>query len=342
MAKKRYRQVYEEFWTGTTGVHLRKDPLAQRLALYLITGPLAHMTGLFMIPLSTAARHVGLSRKEAREAIDRLERLDFLVWSEETEWVWVKSMGKFQVAPRVVPSDNRHAGLWEYVMGCEDKELSSAFYSGYCDAWQAPYQAPSGAPYQAPPQAREQRTGNREQRTENNAPPRETSPSAPASLIADAPKPGPTKREREFQQVLDAWNQHNPGRPVAPARYFSSKLKARIKDEGVEKVLKVVKWWWTSPSAEYLRNPRDRKPYKLDTLCVPANFSKYLNMALDEEHAANPKANGKSHTVRIWEVKRARWISVNAPPGMTSEEFVRVRNCDPSKHRAHGPEEVRA
>jgi hypothetical protein len=122
----------------------------------------------------------------------------------------------------------------------------------------------------------------------------ETEPLVPAkptpSVVADAQEPKRSKREQEYQQVLDLWNSHNPGRPVEAAKYFDSKLKARLKDAGVESVLKVVTWWWTSPAADYLRNPKDRKPYKLDTPLGPEKFSKYLDAALDEEQ--DPKPNG--------------------------------------------------
>lgn len=54
-----YGIVSPRFWIGETGRKLRKLPDAQRIAMYLLTAPMADMTGVFYCPVATILNDVG-------------------------------------------------------------------------------------------------------------------------------------------------------------------------------------------------------------------------------------------------------------------------------------------
>lgn len=131
-----YGMVSPRFWIGETGRKLRKLPDAQRVAMYLLTAPMADMTGVFYCPVATILNDVGApceplaypskglstSSEGALTPLDRgfegvkkalltLQELGFCVYDFESEYVFVKEMARWQIAPKLKPSDNRSKGL---------------------------------------------------------------------------------------------------------------------------------------------------------------------------------------------------------------------------------------
>lgn len=131
-----YGMVSPRFWIGETGRKLRKLPDAQRVAMYLLTAPMADMTGVFYCPVATILNDVGapceplaypskglstpsegsltpLDRgfEGVKKALLALQELGFCVYDFESEYVFVKEMARWQIAPKLKPSDNRSKGL---------------------------------------------------------------------------------------------------------------------------------------------------------------------------------------------------------------------------------------
>lgn len=171
-----YGIVSPRFWIGETGRKLRKLPDAQRIAMYLLTAPMADMTGVFYCPVATILNDVGapcepleaslkglergyegapkglpspsegaykglqrgfegafdpLARgfqgaskgyeppleghQRALEGVKRallaLQALGFCYYDFESEYVFVIEMARWQIAPKLKPSDNRSKGL---------------------------------------------------------------------------------------------------------------------------------------------------------------------------------------------------------------------------------------
>ena len=131
-----YGMVSPRFWIGETGRKLRKLPDAQRVAMYLLTAPMADMTGVFYCPVATILNDVGapceppaypskglstpsegaltpLDRgfEGVKKALFTLQELGFCVYDFESEYVFVKEMARWQIAPKLKPSDNRSKGL---------------------------------------------------------------------------------------------------------------------------------------------------------------------------------------------------------------------------------------
>lgn len=69
-----YGIVSPRFWIGETGRKLRKLPDAQRIAMYLLTAPMAEMTGVFYCPVATILNDVGAPCEPLEAPLKRLER----------------------------------------------------------------------------------------------------------------------------------------------------------------------------------------------------------------------------------------------------------------------------
>ena len=160
-----YGMVSPRFWIGETGRKLRKFPDAQRIAMYLLTAPMADMTGVFYCPVATILNDVGEpcepseaplkgfergfegaskglpspfegdsaplvrgfqgapkwydtpleGHQRALEGVKRalltLQELGFCFYDLESEYVFVKEMARWQIAPKLKAADNRSKGL---------------------------------------------------------------------------------------------------------------------------------------------------------------------------------------------------------------------------------------
>lgn len=69
-----YGIISPRFWIGETGRKLRKLPDAQRIAMYLLTAPMAEMTGVFYCPVATILNDVGAPCEPLEAPLKGLER----------------------------------------------------------------------------------------------------------------------------------------------------------------------------------------------------------------------------------------------------------------------------
>lgn len=106
-----YGKVAPSFWTRGTGKRLRGKPDAQVLALYLATCPAANVIGIFYVPLATMAHETGLSPERVGAAMTLLRDLDFAIYDDDTETVWIPTLATYQVAESLEPGDKRRIGL---------------------------------------------------------------------------------------------------------------------------------------------------------------------------------------------------------------------------------------
>lgn len=84
------------------------EPMA--IALYLLTGPHAHYTGLYYLPIGYLCMDTGLSVEGASEGLASLSQIGFCTYDEETDYILVHEQVTWQLGP-LKPSDNRVAGL---------------------------------------------------------------------------------------------------------------------------------------------------------------------------------------------------------------------------------------
>jgi hypothetical protein len=134
-----YAKVHPHFWVGKTGRALRQaGGQAQLMALYLISNPHATMLGIYYLPIPMLAHGLCLTPEEAVSTLQTLAELDFCTFDEESEYIWVHEMARFQVAARLKPGDNRILGIARQLEFLPDLPFIPAFYTRYQQAFRLP------------------------------------------------------------------------------------------------------------------------------------------------------------------------------------------------------------
>lgn len=100
---REFTKIAKSFWTSDIGRRLRCDPDAQRIALYLMTGPHEAVAGAFYSPIEYVAHNVGLPLDRASEAVRRLGEAGFCTYDETTERVTATGMAEYRIGAR--PND---------------------------------------------------------------------------------------------------------------------------------------------------------------------------------------------------------------------------------------------
>lgn len=150
---RKYSSITPKFWIGKTGRKLRCDISAKLVAAYLLSCPNNDMTGVFYCPLCQISAETGLPLeapsvplpspfqgplKGIREALETLQREDFAIYDYESEYVFVKKMALFQIAPELKPTDKRVTGIRTAIESMPDnfkylfiKEYNECFNLGF-------------------------------------------------------------------------------------------------------------------------------------------------------------------------------------------------------------------
>lgn len=150
---RKYSSITPKFWIGKTGRKLRCDISAKLVAAYLLSCPNNDMTGVFYCPLCQISAETGLPLeapsvplpspfqgplKGIREALEPLQREDFAIYDYESEYVFVKKMALFQIAPELKPTDKRVTGIRTAIESMPDnfkylfiKEYNECFNLGF-------------------------------------------------------------------------------------------------------------------------------------------------------------------------------------------------------------------
>ena len=152
---RKYSSITPKFWIGKTGRKLRGDISSKLVAAYLLSCPNNDMTGVFYCPLCQISAETGLpleapsvplpnpfqgSLKSVREALETLQREDFAIYDYENEYVFVKKMALFQIAPELKPTDKRVTGIKTTIESMPEnfkylfiKEYNECFNLGFKD-----------------------------------------------------------------------------------------------------------------------------------------------------------------------------------------------------------------
>ena len=256
MSMRAYAVISPTFWIGETGREIRalgRD--AMLVALYLVTGPLSTMTGLYYLPLTTLCHETGVEPEVARTVLDALGRIGFAYYDDTTEHVWVPNMARFQVGAGLKVKDRRVEGIVNQLRPLRNSPFLPAFIERYAKpfnlvrakGWRELTQAlrrPSDAPSkelqgaiegpskdyrrgssqdQEQKQKQEQDKKQGKEGGDDPAPPA----AAPPSPSGRNENPGSRNREPEAlaapvatpQQLVDAWNTCAP--KLLPARELS-------------------------------------------------------------------------------------------------------------------------
>lgn len=141
-----YATVSPLFWTGATGKRLRKNADAQRVALYLMTSPHAHQSGLYYLPLMYLCHEVGIDEEGAKKALEWLSSESFCEYDQESEWIWVCEMAAWQIGTELTAQDKRCKGVQQFLQTVPSLPFVQRFIERYAEDYHlktSPLQAPS-------------------------------------------------------------------------------------------------------------------------------------------------------------------------------------------------------
>lgn len=130
-----YGTVSPLFWIGKTGKKLRTDRDGQVIALYLMTNPHSHQTGIYHLPMLYLSSEVGIPIEGALEALQRLETDGFCRYDESNEWIWVCEMAAWQIGEALKDNDKRAVGVRQYL----DALPKLPFIAGFVSRYQADF-----------------------------------------------------------------------------------------------------------------------------------------------------------------------------------------------------------
>lgn len=150
-----YGKVSPTFWTRGTGRAMRGNKAAQLLAIYLMSAPTANMVGMFYLPLVTISHETGLTMSEVEGALKALGRpfegdsKSFLVYSEASETVFVRSMAAWQLGLAkgecLKSADKRVKNIEFLLRECSDARMLQEFWEEHAQTlclpepwWDAP------------------------------------------------------------------------------------------------------------------------------------------------------------------------------------------------------------
>lgn len=208
--------------------------------MYLMTAPMAEMTGVFYCPIATILNDVGAPCEElhiesegssewlarvredpskghqrgvegVKRALEALKELDFCFYDFESEFVFVKEMARCQIAEKLKPSDNQVKGIRKLVENMPkpmrarfieryNKDFSLGFDEGIEEKPASPLEAPS-EPLRSQEQEQEQ-----EQDINKDVSDETSSSDSPALTLdgeSDAPKRATSV---PLQKIVDTYN----------------------------------------------------------------------------------------------------------------------------------------
>lgn len=129
-----YGKVSPKFWIGATGKMLRRaGHEAQLVGLYLQTGTLASMLGLYYLPMTTLSHETGLGLEGASKGLARCIEAGFCAYDEASEMVWVYEMAKYQIADQLAANDNRCKGIQREYDDLPENPYLEAYFDKYKD-----------------------------------------------------------------------------------------------------------------------------------------------------------------------------------------------------------------
>jgi hypothetical protein len=106
-----YAKVSPKFWTHGSGRRLRGDPVAQLVALHLLTCPASTMIGLYYMPITMIAHELGLPLDTVSAALDRVSAAGFAVIDPATDLVWVFNAAEFEFGDGKKLGPKREKGI---------------------------------------------------------------------------------------------------------------------------------------------------------------------------------------------------------------------------------------
>lgn len=275
---RKYSSITPKFWIGRTGRKLRGDISAKLVAAYLLSCPNNDMTGVFYCPLCQISAETGLPLeapsvplpspfqgplKGIREALETLEREDFAIYDYESEYVFVKKMALFQIAPELKPTDKRVTGIRTAIESMPDnfkhlfiKEYNECFNLGFKDIpspeiqefgvqTQAEEELPS-SPIEAPSKALrcQEQEQEQEQETYTRTEKNEKQPEVAESFAGRVCEKPASLRTEAIEEELPLEEPKEQETSVSKKQIVEPKPKREAKDQRLQKPEELTDEFW--------------------------------------------------------------------------------------------------
>jgi hypothetical protein len=130
-----YAKVEPKMWHGQTMKALRKCPEGVIVGMYLMTSPQSNMLGLFSQPVLYMAHETGLGIEGAMKGLQHCIAVGFCSFDEESEFVWVHEMARYQIAHELKASDLRCKGIQKDYDSLPDNPFLAPFFDRYAQAF---------------------------------------------------------------------------------------------------------------------------------------------------------------------------------------------------------------
>ena len=175
-----YAKVEPKMWHGHTIKALRKCTDGVIVGRYRMTSPQSNMLGLFSQPILYMAHETGLGIEGATKGLRHCIDVGFCSFDEESEFVWVHEMARYQIANELKASDLRCKGIQKDYDSLPDNPFLGEFFDRYADAFHLTERRGIKGASQAPTkplrsqeqeQEKEQEQENRERRSPATRPP---------------------------------------------------------------------------------------------------------------------------------------------------------------------------
>jgi hypothetical protein len=167
-----YAKVSPKMWHGKTTKELRKRGYeALLVGLYLMTSPSSNMLGLFSQPVLYMAHETGLGIEGATKGLRACIDAGFCSYDEESEFVFVFEMARYQIDSELSAKDLRCKGIQKEYDSLPENPFLGAFFDRYASAFhmtkRRDLEGDQEAPYQAPTKPLRSQEQEQEQEQEN-------------------------------------------------------------------------------------------------------------------------------------------------------------------------------
>lgn len=167
-----YAKVSPKMWHGKTTKELRKRGYeALLVGLYLMTSPSSNMLGLFGQPVLYMAHETGLGIEGAMKGLQGCIEAGFCAYDEDSEFVFVYEMARYQIDSELSPKDLRCKGIQKEYDGLSENPFLGDFFDRYAVAFHMTsrrgFEVEKVIPSQAPSKPLPSQEQEQEQEQEN-------------------------------------------------------------------------------------------------------------------------------------------------------------------------------
>ena len=227
-----YAKVEPKMWHGATMKALRRCPEGVIVGMYLMTSPQSNMLGLFSQPVLYMAHETGLGLEGAMKGLRHCIESGFCSFDEDSEFVWVHEMARYQIASELKANDLRCKGIQKDYDGLPDNPFLAAFFDRYAAAFHLTNKRGMQGASQAP--TKPLRSQEQEQEKEKE----QDSPSLRSGESAATQRPPRTKRE-EITLAAYLENCKQAGIKPIPADH---PIREYCRDAGISDEMLQVAW----------------------------------------------------------------------------------------------------